>query len=165
MAQEFKEKTITINLRRVFMKPTTKRATAALYAVKEAVKKETRKTDISISQGVNLLIWERGLYNCPRRMTVKIVADEKDKAACRVYLPDEKIVEKKEKAGDKKAEKKGEAKKEDKKAETKAEEKKENKKAEEKPKAAPAAKASEAKKEVKAPETKKEEKKAAPTKK
>ena len=139
MAQEFKEKTITINLRKVFSKPTSKRATAALYAVREAVKKETRKTEIGLSQGVNLLIWERGLYNAPRRMTIKIIADEKDKKACMVYLPDEKAVEKKEK-----------------KAEGKRAEKKEDKKAEDKPKAAPAAKA---------PEAKKEEKKAAPAKK
>ena len=145
MAQEFKEKTITINLRKVFSKPTSKRATAALFAVREAVRKETRKKEVSLSQGVNLLIWERGLYNAPRRMTIKIVADEKDKAACRVYLPDEKIAEKKEKKTQdgKKPEKKGEEKKEDKKTQ------------EEKPKAH----------EKKAPEAKKEEKKAAPAKK
>jgi len=137
MAQEFKEKTITINLRRVFTKPATKRATGALFAIKEAVKKETRKKNISISQGINLLVWERGLYNCPRHVTVKIVADEKDKTACRVYLPDEKIVEKKEK--------KGEAK--------KAETKKDDKKPEEKTKAT-ATKTPEAKKETKATEAK-----------
>jgi len=129
MAQEFKEKTITINLSKVFNKPLTKRSRAALWAVKEAVKKETRKTELYISNGVNEAIWSRGRNNSPRRLIVKVVADEKNKAIGRIYLPDEKIVEKKDKKADaKKEEKKAESKKEEKKVEAKKDDKAEKKK-------------------------------------
>jgi ribosomal protein L31E len=92
MAKEFKEKTITVNLIKTFNKPKTKRAKSAQHFLKQAITKETRIEKIKISNGVNETLWGRGLFNCPRKITVKIIA-EKDTA--RVYLPDEKIVEKK----------------------------------------------------------------------
>jgi ribosomal protein L31E len=85
MAKEFKEKIITINLRKTFNKPVTKRAKSAQHFLKKAVTKETRIEQIKISNGVNETLWERGMYNCPRRITVKIIAD---KNIARVYLPD-----------------------------------------------------------------------------
>lgn len=103
MAKEFKEKTITINLRRAYLKPTTKRAKAALFVIRAAVQKESRAEQIAISNGVNEKIWERGLHKIPRKITVKIVAE---KEGAMVYLPDEKTAKKEEK----KTEKKGEAK-------------------------------------------------------
>ena len=57
MAKEFKEKIITINLRKVFEKPATKRTKSALFLIKKAVKKETRKEKIKISNMVNEEIW------------------------------------------------------------------------------------------------------------
>lgn len=126
MAQEFKEKTLNINLRRVFDKPTSKRAIASLYVVKESVKKETRKTNIALSNGVNELLWSKGKFGAIRNITVKVVADEKDKSKAMVYLPDEKIAEKKE------AKKAAPAKKEEaKKEEVKEDKAKEPKKKEE----------------------------------
>ncbi|HNV00958.1 MAG TPA: hypothetical protein PKK60_00845 [archaeon] len=92
MAKEFKEKIITVNLIKTFSKPKTKRAKSAQHFLKQAITKETRIEKIKISNGVNETLWGRGLFNCPRKITVKIIA-EKDTA--RVYLPDEKIVEKK----------------------------------------------------------------------
>lgn len=92
MAKEFKEKTITVNLIKTFNKPKTKRAKSAQHFLKQAITKETRIEKIKISNGVNETLWGRGMFNCPRKITVKIIA-EKDTA--RVYLPDEKIVEKK----------------------------------------------------------------------
>jgi ribosomal protein L31E len=92
MAKEFKEKTITVNLIKTFNKPKTKRAKSAQHFLKQAITKETRIEKIKISNGVNETLWGRGMFNCPRKITVKIIA-EKDTA--RVYLPNEKIVEKK----------------------------------------------------------------------
>lgn len=89
MAQE---KTITVNLVKTFAKPKTKRAKSALHFLKQAVTKETRMEKVKISNGVNETMWERGLFNCPRKITVKIIL-EKDEA--RVYLPEEKIENKK----------------------------------------------------------------------
>ena len=106
MVKEFKEKTITINLRKVFTKPVTKRAKSALYAVKQAVKKETREENIKLSNLVNEFLWEKGLYKSQRRITVKVV---KEKDGVRVYLPDEKIQTKEVKT-DKKANPKAEEK-------------------------------------------------------
>ena len=73
MVKEFKEKTITINLRRAFAKPVTKRAKSALFAMKQAVKKETRAENIKVSNLVNETLWEKGLFKCPRKITVKVV--------------------------------------------------------------------------------------------
>jgi ribosomal protein L31E len=101
MAKEFKEKTITVNLRKAFEKPDTKRAICAKNMLIVAVKKETRLKDVRISNKVNEAFWARGRGNCPRRITVKIVAE---KGMGMVLLPDEKYEAKKEKKADGKKE-------------------------------------------------------------
>ena len=53
MVKEFKEKTITINLRKAFEKPTTKRTTSAKNILINAIKKETRAKIVKISNKVN----------------------------------------------------------------------------------------------------------------
>ncbi len=93
MVKEFKEKIITINLRKAFEKPTTKRAKSALYALKKAVRKETKKDNIKISNKVNEELWKNGLFKSLRKITVKVVP-EKD--IIRVLMPNEKIEVKKE---------------------------------------------------------------------
>lgn len=118
MAKDFKEKTITVNLRRVFEKPVTKRAIAAKFALKCAVEKETRLEDIKISTGINELFWGRGRYNSPRKVTVKII---KEKNTARIMLPTEKYEPKTDKK--KEGKKEETAKKEE--PNQKAEEKKE----------------------------------------
>jgi len=125
MAKEFKEKIITINLRKAFNKPETKRAKAALYLVKQAVKKETRKTEFRVSNAVNEKVWSRGLKKSLRHITVKVIPD---KEIARIYLPEEKVEEKKKAEKGKKAEIKKE--------EPKAAEKKETKTTPEKEKPA-----------------------------
>lgn len=112
MAQEFKEKTITVNLIKAFAKPRTKRTRSAMHFLKAAITKETRKTNIKISNGINETIWGRGRYNCPRNMTVKLIAD---KDVLHAYLVDEKIEEKKADKKDAKVESKKETPKESKK--------------------------------------------------
>ena len=105
MAQEFKEKTITVNLRKVFQKPATKRAISGKNMLKVAVFKETRFKEVSISNKVNEEFWKRGKYNCPRKITVKVVA-EKGRAV--VLMPDEKYAPKQDKKGKEKEAKKEE---------------------------------------------------------
>ena len=132
MAKEFKEKTITINLKQVFQKPVTKRAINANYVLRESVRKETRLNEFSISNKINELLWSRGKYNCPRKITVKVV-NEKGKAV--IMLPEEKYTPKSDK-------KKTDTKADEKKTETKAPETaKAEKKADAKPEAKPAEKA------------------------
>ena len=116
MAQEFKEKNITISLKEVFAKPATKRAKVAKNLVKTKVIKETRKKEVWISNKVNEALWARGLFKSLRKITVKVVSD---KDVARVYLPDEKIEVKEDKKGKKEETKKTEEKKETPKTEKK----------------------------------------------
>ena len=87
MAKEFKEKTITVNLSRVFEKPTTKRTIAAKHVICKQVEKETRLKEFKISNALNETIWSKGRYSSPRKIVVKIV---KDKNTARIMLPTEK---------------------------------------------------------------------------
>jgi len=104
MAKEFKEKTITINLSKVFLKPTTKRVIGAKHVICEGVKKETRLKEFKISNKLNELLWSRGRYMAQRKITVKVV---KDKDIARIMLPEEKYEAKDKKVaapkGDKEA--------------------------------------------------------------
>jgi len=109
MAQEFKEKMITVNLRKVFNKPVTKRAISAKYALKQAVEKETRLKTLFISNKVNELLWANGKFNAPRKITIKVV---KEKDTGRIMLPEEKYESKQDKKKETKTEKKEEPKKE-----------------------------------------------------
>jgi ribosomal protein L31E len=100
MAKEFSEKTITINLKRAFEKPLTKRAIAAKFALKNGVTKETRLKDIRLSNKLNETLWANGKYSAPRKITVKVV---KDKEIARVMLPEEKFEPKQDKKKTEKA--------------------------------------------------------------
>ena len=124
MAKDYKEKKITVNLTKVFKKPVTKRAKGAVFRLRAKVRKETRAKEVFLSNQVNETLWEKGMFRCPRKITVKVVKDNEN---ARVYLPGEKIVVKKE---DKKKEKGIKAKAEEiaGKKETKTDEKKEIKK-------------------------------------
>ncbi len=92
MVKEFKEKKIIVSLRRAFDKPVTKRARATLFVLKNAVRKETRAEEIKISNKVNEYLWEKGRVKGKRKITIKAV---KTKEGVTVYLPEEKVVEKK----------------------------------------------------------------------
>ena len=100
MAKDFKEKTITINLSKVFLKPVTKRVIGAKHVICECVKKETRLENFKISNELNELLWSKGRYNSARKITVKVI---KEKDVARIMLPSEKYETKKDKT-DKKAE-------------------------------------------------------------
>jgi len=124
MAKEFKEKTITINLRAVYAKPVTKRAINAKHVLKNAVRKETRMNELKISNKLNELIWGRGRYNAPRKITVKVIAE---KEVGLIMLPSEKYEPKKDKKDAKAKTEKKEEKAEEKIQSKKTEEKKETK--------------------------------------
>jgi ribosomal protein L31E len=94
MAQEFKEKTITINLKQVFSKPAGKRAVNAKSVILQKIKKETRLEDFKISNQVNEALWSRGKYTVPRKIVLKVV-NEKGKGI--ILLPSEKYEPKQDK--------------------------------------------------------------------
>ncbi len=93
MAKEYKEKKITVNLTKVFDKPSTKRAKAAVFLLRKLVTKETRAKEVLLSNQINEELWQYGRGGSPRKISVKVV---NDKGKARVYMPDEKIELKKE---------------------------------------------------------------------
>jgi ribosomal protein L31E len=99
MAKDFKEKIITVNLRRAFEKPVTKRAKSALFVLKAAIRKETRIDNIKITNDVNEEIWQNGLFKSLRKITVKVVKEE---GGVRVYMPKETVIKAETKKTDKK---------------------------------------------------------------
>jgi ribosomal protein L31E len=110
MAKEFKEKTIIANLSKVYQKPATKRARSAATILRNIITKETRMENIKFSNKVNELLWSRGKFNAPRKVTIKVIPD---KGIARVILPDEKYEPKTEKKDAKKTEGKKEEKKQE----------------------------------------------------
>jgi ribosomal protein L31E len=111
MAQEFKEKTITVNLKQVFSKPAGKRAVNAKSVIIQKLKKETRLTDYKISNKVNEALWARGKYTVPRIIVLKVV-NEKGKGI--ILLPTEKYEPKQDKKKETKTAEKKEEKTEEK---------------------------------------------------
>lgn len=107
MAKDFKERIITINLKRAFEKPVTKRAIGAKFALKAGVEKETRLHKQLISNKLNEFLWARGKYNAPRKITIKVI---KDKDTARIMLPEEKYEPKTDKKKETKVAAKEEAK-------------------------------------------------------
>lgn len=97
MVKEFKEKTITINLRKAFEKPTTKRTTSAKNILINAIKKETRAKIVKISNKVNEELWKKGKWKTIRKITVKIIPEKK---FVKAIMPDEKYEPKQEKKKD-----------------------------------------------------------------
>ena len=126
--------------------PRTKRSRKAVKILRSFISRHMKaeEADVAISEGVNSLIWKRGIQKPPRKIKVRAVKSG-DRVV--VSLLDEKVEEKKLETP--------KAKKED---APKAEEKKEDARPEEK-KAEPAPVKEEPKPEAKPPEPKAEEKK------
>ena len=69
------ERIITIPLRATKMAPRTKRAARAVKEIRENIKRHM-KTDadkVWIDKALNEKIWERGIQNPPKKITVKAV--------------------------------------------------------------------------------------------
>jgi len=67
----------TIPLRKVFeTKPSYKRSSKAVAAVKSFVSKHTKASEVRVSQKLNQEIWEKGGKKPPRRVQVKVTKDD-----------------------------------------------------------------------------------------
>jgi large subunit ribosomal protein L31e len=125
-----------VPLKKVYERTKTKRAKKAINVIKAFMKKHFRisEEDVLISNKVNELVWERGMEKPLRKIKVKVIVAE---GKANVFLPNEKMPEKKEKKEKKKEEEKTEEQKE---AEKEMEKKKEEKREMEKEAAAAAIK-------------------------
>ncbi len=142
------ERIYVIPLRKAYdTPPRTKRSRKAVKIVRKFISRHMKaeETDVSISEGVNSLIWKRGIQKPPRKIKVKAVKSG-DRVV--VSLLDEKVEEKKLETPKVKKEEAPKA------EEKKVEEKKET--APEEKKVEPAPVKEEPKKEEKPPEPKEE---------
>ena len=66
----------TIPLGRVMISPRHKRAKRAVTLIKEFAYKHMKSSETNISPELNLMLWEKGIRNPPKRITVKMERDE-----------------------------------------------------------------------------------------
>ena len=79
MSEEKVEKlirTYTIPLSRMMISPRHKRAKRAVTLIKEFAAKHMKSSEIHISPDLNLILWEKGIRNPPKRVIVKMERDE-----------------------------------------------------------------------------------------
>ncbi|MBI2079941.1 50S ribosomal protein L31e [Candidatus Micrarchaeota archaeon] len=87
------ERLYTIPLRGAYDYKRNKRAIRAIDNIKEFIARHMKANLVKVSNALNASIWSRGISKPPRKVKVKAVKDG-DKTV--VYLPDEKLEEKKE---------------------------------------------------------------------
>jgi large subunit ribosomal protein L31e len=133
------ERIYTINLRREFIKaPRYKKASKAIRAIKEFLKRHMKSDNIVIGKYLNQEIWKNGPKNPPHKVHIKVVKEE-DKVKAELVGAPEEPKEKKETKKPKKQETKKEEKLEEKvtKEDTKETKKKSSTKKESKTKEKP----------------------------
>lgn len=85
--KETLERIYTIPLRRAILAPKQRRAKRTIKIIKEFAMKHMKSSEIKLSSELNEKIWEKGIRNSPRRITVKMVKDEE--GVVTVSLPKE----------------------------------------------------------------------------
>src|SRR3989338_5403045 len=88
------ERIQTVNLSQAYDYTRTKRSRRAVDILREFIGSATKAGDVVLSNSVNSTIWTRGNQKPPRKIKVRILIDGE---VARVYLPDEKVEEKKNK--------------------------------------------------------------------
>lgn len=71
------EKVVTISLRRVYDGRKANRAARAIRRLKEIIQKRTHAEEVKIDGAINELVWSRGIEKPPRKVTLRIVIEEK----------------------------------------------------------------------------------------
>lgn len=66
----------TIPLDRVMISPRHKRAKRAVAVIKEFAAKHMKSRYVQLSPELNLILWDKGIRNPPKRVTVKMERDE-----------------------------------------------------------------------------------------
>lgn len=71
------EKTLVINLKRVYDGRKAQRAARAIRKLRELIAKRTHAEVVKIDEEVNQTIWMRGIEKPPRKLKLKIIVEEK----------------------------------------------------------------------------------------
>lgn len=74
--KESLERIYTIPLGRAILAPRQKRAKRTINIIREFAMKHMKSSEIKLSSELNEKIWEKGIRNPPRRITVKMIKDE-----------------------------------------------------------------------------------------
>jgi len=74
------ERIIILNLRDSKKAPRNKRAKKAVKLLRELVKRFTKRKEIWIDNDLNMKIWERGIRKPPKKVKVKVLLTNKDRA-------------------------------------------------------------------------------------
>lgn len=74
------EREYVIPLRRVYFRQRRGRAARAIRLIREFVMRHLKVERVAISEKLNEYIWSRGVEKPPRRVKVKVVKTEEDKA-------------------------------------------------------------------------------------
>lgn len=65
-----------VPLRRAFEAPKYRRSKVAVRIIREFTERHMKATEVKIEEGVNELIWSRGITNPPRRIRLEMERDE-----------------------------------------------------------------------------------------
>ncbi|MEM3383249.1 MAG: 50S ribosomal protein L31e [Nitrososphaerales archaeon] len=70
------ERIYTIPLGRIVLAPKQRRAKRTINVIREFAIKHMKSSEIKLSPELNEKVWEKGIRNFPRKITVKMVKDE-----------------------------------------------------------------------------------------
>jgi large subunit ribosomal protein L31e len=79
-----------VPLRRAFEAPRYRRTKVAVRIIREFTTRHMKATEVKIEEGVNELIWSRGITNPPRRIKLEMERDEDGVVSVRL-APDEPV--------------------------------------------------------------------------
>jgi large subunit ribosomal protein L31e len=83
-------RTYMVPLRRAFEAPRYRRTKVAVRIIREFTTRHMNATEVKIEEGVNELIWSRGITNPPRRIKLEMERDEDGVVSVRL-APDEPV--------------------------------------------------------------------------
>ena len=101
MSEIVLEREYVIPLRDAYEASRRRRAKRAINIIKEFARRHMKAEEVKLSQGLNQLVWSRGIEKPPRR--VKVVMRKDSDGVVEVLLPEEaeeKAEEKEAKAGE-----------------------------------------------------------------
>ncbi|MGA2665020.1 MAG: 50S ribosomal protein L31e [Nitrososphaerales archaeon] len=69
-------RTYMVPLRRAFEAPQYRRSKVAIRVIREFTTRHMKATEVKIEEGVNEMIWSRGITHPPRRIRLEMERDE-----------------------------------------------------------------------------------------
>jgi len=74
----------TVPLRRAFEAPKYRRTKVAVRLIREFTSRHMKATEVKIEEGVNEMLWSRGIGNPPRRIKLEMERDDEGVVSVRL---------------------------------------------------------------------------------